>query len=363
MNPAGIPAAAPGGSAEKTRPEIRYIVFDLEWNQSSGGRDGEVPGMPFEIIEIGAVKLDQNLREIGEFTRFVRPAVYQKLHFKVLEIMQVGMEELKTRGEPFPEVCREFLEWCLEKKEGEEIQPVFCTWGSMDLTELQRNMAYHGVENPFPSPLLYYDIQKLYNLLYENNSKNKLPLERAVEETGLQATDPFHRALDDARYTAEVMEHIDFDSVRAYLSLDYYRLPEKRSEEIYLVFPNYSKYVSRCFETREEALGDKTVSDMICWRCNRMLHKKIRWFTVNQRNYYCLAVCPEHGPMRGKIRVRHAPAGGVYIVKTIKAADDAAVEKLLERREEMGERRKRKNRQTHLEEKRRKRRRSGAEEG
>ena len=37
-----------------------YIVFDLEWNQSPYGKEGENPDMPFEIVEIGAVKMNMN---------------------------------------------------------------------------------------------------------------------------------------------------------------------------------------------------------------------------------------------------------------------------------------------------------------
>ena len=92
----------------------RYIVFDLEWNQSAEGKAGEVKELPFEIIEIGAVKLDSRLRPLGEFSRFVQPVVYRRLHFKVLEIMHIGMDELRKRGQPFPEVFREFMEWCMD---------------------------------------------------------------------------------------------------------------------------------------------------------------------------------------------------------------------------------------------------------
>ena len=38
---------------------VHYIVFDLEWNQSPKGKEGTVDHLPFEIIEIGAVKLDE----------------------------------------------------------------------------------------------------------------------------------------------------------------------------------------------------------------------------------------------------------------------------------------------------------------
>ena len=35
---------------------MNYIVFDLEWNQSPNGKEDSVEHLPFEIIEIGAVK-------------------------------------------------------------------------------------------------------------------------------------------------------------------------------------------------------------------------------------------------------------------------------------------------------------------
>lgn len=35
-----------------------YVIFDLEWNQCPYGKGKENPKLPFEIIEIGAVKMD-----------------------------------------------------------------------------------------------------------------------------------------------------------------------------------------------------------------------------------------------------------------------------------------------------------------
>ena len=37
---------------------MNYIVFDLEWNQCPYGKGQENERIPFEIIEIGAVKLN-----------------------------------------------------------------------------------------------------------------------------------------------------------------------------------------------------------------------------------------------------------------------------------------------------------------
>ena len=308
-----------------------YIVFDLEWNQSPQGKENSIEGMPFEIIEIGAVKLDEQFQMVSEFHRLISPKAYTQMHYKISEVTRMDMAELQKEGEEFPEVAAEFFSWC-----GEEA--IFCTWGPMDLTELQRNMHYHGVENRFPKPLLYYDIQKLYALLH-NRETGRPSLDTAVEELGILEERPFHRALDDAYYTGKIMQTINFQKVEIYRSVDYYRAPENQSEEIYLKFPNYSKYVSRTFLTKEDALADKTVTDMICYRCNRMLRKKVRWFSFNQKLYFCLAVCPDHGYVRGKIRMKKTDDGLIYAVKTIKLVDEKMAEEVYDRKEEVKKRR------------------------
>ena len=57
---------------------MNYIVFDLEWNQSNAGASS-VEGFPFEIIEIGAVKLTGNGVLDGEFNELIRPLVYKEM--------------------------------------------------------------------------------------------------------------------------------------------------------------------------------------------------------------------------------------------------------------------------------------------
>ena len=47
---------------------MNYIVLDLEWNQSNTGLEEDVDRLPFEIIEIGAIKLDDKCVMISEFS-------------------------------------------------------------------------------------------------------------------------------------------------------------------------------------------------------------------------------------------------------------------------------------------------------
>lgn len=312
-----------------------YIVFDLEWNQSPGGKEDSVAHLPFEIIEIGAVKLDESFRQIGEFHRLIRPKVYPQLHYKISEITHMEMAELKRQGQDFKQAVKEFMDWC-----GKDYR--FFTWGSMDLTELERNMDYYHVPIPFPKPALYYDVQKLYGLQCGDSSLRP-SLDQAVQEQGLGCDRPFHRALDDAYYTGRILAGMDFEQARPYLSVDYYRLPGAPGEELYLRFPDYSKFVSRVFPSKEEALKDKVVTDMLCPFCRRMLSKKVRWFPYGQRLCYGLADCPEHGLLRGKMRVRKSEYGGTYVIKTMKPATQEEAALMLEKREEERVRRNNRN--------------------
>ena len=52
----------------------QFIVLDLEWNQSPAGKEGSMNRLPFEIIEIGAVKLNKNLQIISEISPSDPPA-------------------------------------------------------------------------------------------------------------------------------------------------------------------------------------------------------------------------------------------------------------------------------------------------
>ena len=68
-----------------------FIIFDLEWNQSPQGKEGMVEHIPFEIIEIGAVKLDEHLRQVDEFHQLILPVVYLQLHYKISEVTHLDI--------------------------------------------------------------------------------------------------------------------------------------------------------------------------------------------------------------------------------------------------------------------------------
>jgi len=59
---------------------IYYIVLDLEWNQNPFEKEKEIKQLPFEIVEIGAQKLNESYEIIDTFHCVINPVLYTQLN-------------------------------------------------------------------------------------------------------------------------------------------------------------------------------------------------------------------------------------------------------------------------------------------
>lgn len=312
---------------------MNLIVLDLEWNQSPNNRRN--PMVPFEIIEIGAIKLDSNFVNCGHFCQVIKPVIYKRMHNISRDITHLSMKQL-NKGQSFKEVFSSFLDWC-----GEDY--MICTWGCTDLTELQRNMKYHGFPL-FKAPVLYYDIQKIFSLVFEEDKKARRSLQDAVNQLNIKVTIPFHRALSDAIYTGEIIKHMTMSDLTKHYSVDYYQKPASNKEEFFFIYDDYNKYVSREFDVKTDILLDKQATSIVCSKCGRTCRKKIRWFSGNSKTYYALGICPEHGYIRGKLRLKKSDTGNYFAVKTSKHVGESALVALKEKQIEIRKKRQLKRR-------------------
>ena len=284
---------------------MNYIVFDLEWNQCPYGKGQENERIPFEIIEIGAVKLNSERQIIDQYQVLIQPRVYKKLHHRTREIIQMDMKLLEREGIPFYRAVKEFLKWC-----GEDV--LFCSWGNSDLLELQRNMKYYGVLQLLKGPIRYLDVQKLFSIDREDGDSRR-SLEYAVDALEIEKQQDFHRALADSWYTAQVLMRLRGEIVDTFYSIDCYQNPKRK----------------------EEAMTDKEITSSRCHLCRKNIRKKIRWFAAGQKNYYCLAYCPVHGWMKGKIRMKKTEQGRVFAVKTMKYTTEEEAMEIRTKKEEI----------------------------
>ena len=316
---------------------MNYIVFDLEWNQSPYGQSGEHPRMPFEIIEIGAVKLNEHFEITDEYVSLIKPKLYKKLHRSIKPMLNYDEEELKNSGKPFKEACTAFLEWC-----GEDY--VFCTWGASDLYYLQSNMDFYYMEK-LEFPLKYYNIQQIYADMSDEEGKIS-KLEKACQELEIPETEPFHSAVNDARYTARVLAKIRPDDLEERYTFDIYRHPKKKEDEIIAKHAGVLEKISSEYGSKQDAMEDKDLMVIKCAKCGRRCARKIKWFQSGSNTSVAVGRCIYHGYMLSRIKLK--PAGGsddnVFALKKTEKVDRKAVEEVRNRQIELREKRKQKRR-------------------
>ncbi len=316
----------------KKANHMNYIVFDLEWNQAAYKIDEE-GDIPFEIIEIGAAKLNEKMERVDTFHTLIRPQVYPFLLRRTKELTGWTDKDLDEKGIYFEEACERFLQWC-----GKEY--VFCSWGPGDVTQLERNMAYYKIRIPWKYPVRFLDVQKLY-ALDRKEGKTRRTLEYAVTEMEIPAEGTFHHAIDDAKNTAAILSRLPFEELISYYSIDYYRIPKNRFEERTFQFKTYSKFVSKAYPLKEEVFKNRRIRELYCFECGKRLTKVVPWFSDNGRSYVAIGECKEHGLLCGKIRVRVTEDYlGYFGVRTIKKCTPENEEMIRKKREHLSEKRK-----------------------
>ncbi len=183
---------------------MNYIIFDLEYNQdfrSKKEKSCEEPyKIPFEIIQIGAIKLDENFKTISSFNRLIKPEIYTRLHPFIKKLTGITTNQLET-GTSFSQTYTDFIQFIGNK------ESVLCVWGLSDIKELYRNVEYHKL-NTTLLPRKYINIQLPSSKYLHCPKGTSIGLSNAVELFNISVKENFHDAFNDAYYTGEVFKKI-----------------------------------------------------------------------------------------------------------------------------------------------------------
>ncbi|MBU5484761.1 exonuclease domain-containing protein [Clostridium sp. MSJ-11] len=182
---------------------MNYIIFDLEFNQHYNFIEDNTTARnykcPFEIIQIGAVKLDENLQTLSTFNNIVKPEIYTRIHPYVKQMTNITTENL-NKGKAFKEVYKAFVEFA-------EFKSILCIWGLSDMKELFRNIEYHNLDSSLISKE-YINIQREASKFFKLPKGTNIGLSNAVNLLNIQSNMEFHDAFNDAYYTSEVFKKI-----------------------------------------------------------------------------------------------------------------------------------------------------------
>ncbi len=291
---------------------MTYIVLDLEWNQpisyqsSTFRKVGDK--LMFEMIQIGAVKLDANLNPGEAISIPIAPTHYVRIHPRIRRM--TGLDSETLAGAPaFREALQQFASWC-----GDDY--TLLTWGIDDVSVLYQNIHFFHCEDIVLPPLC--DIQRLFSTVH--NLKDRSGLKTAMEMVNITPDDTmsFHNALNDAWYTALVFKTLPDPSA----VLNY---PQEPRQLIHSRHIAREKTEGEAFASVRDALASETAIHPVCPRCGRVLALDGEYIKQSADKYIAVAKCRNHGRILIRLRFRIDDDGKKIMSRTTAPATSANV--------------------------------------
>ncbi|MEA5058995.1 MAG: 3'-5' exonuclease [Candidatus Pelethousia sp.] len=286
---------------------MHHIVFDMEWNQAVI-KEKIIQSPVFlhgEIVQIGAIKLNENFCLVDEFKLDIRPAYYTRMNSRVRRLTGISNQMLK-QGLPFPVALEQFKAWC-----GVEGPFSFITWGTDDMPILRENLQLYELDlNWLP---FCYDLQRIYDAQIAKGNR-QWSLSTALEKLELSPIGQAHDALNDARNTAQVCGALNMHQGIAEYAAPV-RHEKRRHREQQQIYPGYT--------ARSEAFEDSKARRFYCPACGRRLRFG-NWSARGGGRFVTTAVCAQHGEYFAKLRIKQVPDGTFTLIRTLRTMDEEA---------------------------------------
>ena len=178
---------------------MNYIIVDFEMNPVADKYKAERQICHFEIIEIGAVIMDESFMVLGEFKTLVKPQ-YNDSIYKRYETL-TGISTQMVYGAPTFTVAYEmFVDWC--ESFGNEYEVY--AWSENDYNQLvaEMELKHYSCQNKKGLLAQWFNFQKEYT--EKLGLERIMSLEKALYYAGIEFEGHMHDALCDAKNTAEL---------------------------------------------------------------------------------------------------------------------------------------------------------------
>lgn len=302
---------------------MNYVVVDLEWNQAMSSKSSVFNKLPIhlrgEIIEIGAVKLNEDMSLGEEFTIDVKPVYFKRMHYKVKKLTGFDKERL-AHGVSFTEALDIFRAWC-----GDGV--TFLTWGCDDKGIMEQNIIIHDLDWDWIDG--WINLQLIYNL-QTGGDKNQKSLASAMEHFGIEQTRVAHDALGDAYNTALVCTHLDMaEGLRLYpdaagilaARMPNFKPGEETTDGGALRHESFDGFASKA-----AAFADERISVLECPVCGKPLGCE-KWVNQGDQRYMNIYSCEDDGSFLVRAKFRKQLDDNTWVAnRIVYKADDEAIE-------------------------------------
>lgn len=269
---------------------MKYVVLDLEWNQTYLQKAMAVQKeletrLRGEVIQIGAVMLHENGDIIGSYRITVKPRFYKKIHKHVMRLTGIDQAQI-DHGAPLKEAMESFHRFC-----GDDA--VFLTWGPDDLPMLNDNLRANGLSAPFMGE--YYDMQPMFNR-ETDGEKRQRSLEYAMEYFHIEQNLPAHDALNDAYFTALVAQKLD-------LRLGIAAARAAKENDLSSLLLGDADSGEKGFATTAEIFSVPAIAAPVCPLCRKPLSPEEALLHSKGQRYLRLYHCEKDGEIFTEVRL------------------------------------------------------------
>jgi inhibitor of KinA sporulation pathway (predicted exonuclease) len=220
-------------------------VFDLEYNQPSPlnkrlsiTMETERPKyLKFEILQIGAIKLNDNLKYVSNFKMYVKPKFMPTISKHVLEILNVKERYIKINGLYFDKVFNEFRSFI-----GQDEDCTFVTWSSNDLDVLRSNLDAWNIEFE-TSKYKHIDLQEI--IMKKQGLELHPSLEKIANEYEINYN-LIHDAYADASITKQLFQKIGICESKPYNDNIIFKLNKKMKKHSNEILISETKKTPHC---------------------------------------------------------------------------------------------------------------------
>lgn len=307
----------PIAANEEIAPGVRYVVVDLEWNQypkwirTPVSSNGVV--MPHEIIQIGAIKVDQDFNPIDAFSVGVRLQGRRKLSKHVARVIQKTQEEI-DQGYDFAEAYAFFEMWSAGAD-------CFITWGRDDFRVLENNLAYYGLGRLDANR--WCDGQLVYAQQVRGD-RVQTSLANAASILGVEDSLTHHDALNDAYITVGVCACLRMEEgileQKRHIPVVREVSEQKRENEMFIHKKFRSVSSEGGYETRALCKQICETKPLLCPTCEQAMKLEPSRIANGER-WMRMATCQTHGKHLVRFRIRHPAKGEFYWTLTIYTPD------------------------------------------
>ncbi len=266
---------------------MEYIAVDFEWNQAFAHKTQKqndyIIQLDGEIIQIGAVKMNEKFEILDTFEADIRPVFYRKIHKKVKELTGIDQKRLNN-GKPFTTVINSFKKWCGKDH-------IFYTWGADDSRILMQNLLMHKLDTSWTGK--WINLQVIYAMQTESN--RQVALEKAAQSLDISLELDAHDALNDAAYVALLCGRLDIKK-----GLEEYEDNYELSGLKRVSCGNY-KVIYNCPVKRDAFTHDK-IRNLRCPHCDEPLSELKPWIKQSGDRFLTIGRCNKHGLFTGKLK-------------------------------------------------------------